>query len=131
MSETTTNNSLVVETPRGPSIAGTRITIYSIMDSIKAGWSREEILQVMTQITAAQLDAVYEYIGQHREQVEQAYERILRRSAEARAKSDQIWRERSPFPPGMPWEERRKLMIQKLEAMKKADQAQNGNHNLR
>jgi uncharacterized protein (DUF433 family) len=131
MSEPTTNNSLVIETPRGPSIAGTRITVYSIMDSIKAGWSKEEILQVMERVTPEQLDAVYEYIERHREQVEQDYARILRREAEARAKSEQIMRERSPFPPDMPWEERRKLMIQKLEAMKKAAQSQNGDHDLR
>jgi hypothetical protein len=37
-------------------------------------------------------------------------------------------RERSPYPPDMPWEEKRKLMIQKLEARKKVAQEQNGNH---
>ena len=35
MSAITTTNSLIVETPRGPSIAGTRITVYSVMDYIE------------------------------------------------------------------------------------------------
>ena len=115
MSTTTTTNALIVETPRGPSIAGTRITVYSIMDSIKAGWSKEEILQVMTRVTAAQLDAVYEYIEQHREEVEQAYARILQREAAERAYYEERNRGRAPFPPDMPLEERRQIMIRKLE----------------
>lgn len=131
MSTTTTTNSLIVETLRGPSIAGTRTTVYSIMDSIKAGWSKEEILEVMTQITPEQLDAVYEYIEQHREEVEQAYERILQREAAERAYYEERNRGRSPFPPDMPVEERREIMIRKLEEMKKTGYTQNGNHDPR
>ena len=36
------------------------------------------------QITGEQLDAVIEYIEQHREEVERNYERILQREAEQR-----------------------------------------------
>lgn len=131
MSNTTTANALVVETPRGPSIAGSRITVYSIMDSIKAGWSRAEILEVMTQITPEQLDAVYEYIEQHRAEVEQAYERIVQREAAERAYYEECNRGRSPFPPDMPWEERRKLMLRRLEELKQTGYTQNGNHDPR
>lgn len=125
---TMTTNELIVETPRGPSIAGTRITVYSIMDFFKNNRSKEYILQRMPMITAEQLDAVYDYVEQHRAEVEQDYARILRRSAEAQAESARIMRERSPFPPDMPWKERRKLMIQKLEAMQEAAPSQHGNH---
>ncbi len=131
MSNTTTTNSLVVETPRGPSIAGTRITVYSIMDSIKAGWSREEILQVMSRVTAEQLDAVYKYIEQHREEVESEYERILQREAAARAESERIMRERTPDLFDLSPEELRRRLLQKLEEKKKATQTQNGNHDFR
>jgi uncharacterized protein (DUF433 family) len=124
---TTTTESLIVETPRGPSIAGTRITVYSVMDLIKAGRSKRYIEQMML-LTPEQVDAVFKYVEQHREAVEAAYERILRREAEARAESERIMRERSPYPPDLPWEEKRKLMIQRLEAKKKAAQTQNGNH---
>jgi uncharacterized protein (DUF433 family) len=133
MNTTTSANPLIVETPRGPSVAGTRITVYSLMDLIKADWSREQILQVMPLITAEQLDAVYEYIEQHREEVERDYARILRRSAELREHYEKVYRERSPFPPDMPPEEKRRLMVQKLEAMEQASQtpARNGNHDSR
>jgi uncharacterized protein (DUF433 family) len=122
----TTTNSLIVETSRGPSIAGTRITVYSVMDYVKANRSKEYILQFL-RVTPEQLDAALKYIEQHREEVERDYERILRRSAELRERYEKIFRERSPYPPDMPWEEKRELLIQKLEAKKQTDQANNGN----
>jgi uncharacterized protein (DUF433 family) len=121
-----TANSLIVETPRGPSIAGTRITIYSVMDYVKANRSKQHILQFL-RITPEQLDAALEYIEQRREEVERDYERILHRSAELRERYEKIFRERSPYPPDMPWEEKRELLIQKLEAKKKAARANDGN----
>jgi uncharacterized protein (DUF433 family) len=117
MSTTTAVTPLVVETPRGPSIAGTRITIYSLMDYLKLGLSRN-YTKASFRISDEELDAAIEYIEQHREQVERNYARILQREAEARARSEQIMRERSPFPPDMPLEERKKLMLEKIRTMK-------------
>ena len=127
MNITTNNGALIVEIPRGPSIVGTRITVYSVMDLIKANWSNEMILQYMP-ITAAQLDAVHGYIVQQKEEVERDYERILRRSEELRAYYEEQNRARAPFPPEMPWEERKKLMLLKAAALKAA-QEKNGTHN--
>ena len=118
---------LIIETPRGPTIAGDRITVYSVMDLIKAGRTRRYIAHMMP-LTLEQVDAVFAYVEEHREEVEAEYERILQREAIARAESERVMRERSPFPPDMPLEEKRKLMIQKLEERKKAAQEQNGNH---
>jgi uncharacterized protein (DUF433 family) len=130
MSETTSNNSLVVETSRGPSIAGTRITVYSVMDLIKNNRSKEYIAQMML-ITPEEVDAVYEYIARHRNAVEQEYERILLREAEARAEAEKFMRERTPDLFDISPEELRRRLIQKLEEKKKAIQAQNGNHEYR
>jgi uncharacterized protein (DUF433 family) len=127
MIATTNKDTLIVETPRGPSIAGTRITVYSVMDLIKADWSRERILQFMP-ITARQLDAVYAYIEQHREEVERDYDRILRRSEELRARYKKIQLERSPFPPDLPAEEKRRLMLQRIAEMNQAAQSNNDHH---
>ena len=120
---------LIEETPRGPSIAGTRITIYSVMDYIKNNRSREYILEMLPMITAEQLDAVYEYIEQHREEVERDYARILRRSEELQERYKKIQLERSPFPPGISDEEKRKLMLQRIAEMKAAAQTNNDHHN--
>lgn len=99
MNTTTVVKPLIEVTPRGPSIAGTRITVYSVMDYITRNRSKEYILEMMPLITAEQLDAVYDYIEQHREAVEEEYAQILRRSAELEAHYKKIQRERSPFPP--------------------------------
>lgn len=124
---TTTINALIVETARGPSIEGTRITVYSVMDYIKANRSKEYIAQIML-ITPEQVEAVYEYIEQHRAAVEAAYERILRREATARVESEKTMRERAPYLFELTTEELRQFLIQKLEAKKKAAQRQDGNH---
>ena len=124
---TTIAEALIVETPRGPSLAGTRITVYSVMDLIKANRSKRFIEQMML-LTPEQVDAIFAYVETHREAVEAAYARILEREALARAESERIIRERSSFPPDMPWEEKRKLMIQRLEERKRAAQEQNGKH---
>lgn len=128
MSTMTAATPLIEETPRGPSIAGTRITVYSIMDYIKNNRSKEYILEMMPLITAEQLDAVYEYIEQHREAVEAEYEQILRRSAERQEEARQVWLARAPYPPDLPEEERLKLMRQRLAEMKAAAQTNNGNN---
>ncbi len=127
MSTEATKTSLIIETPRGPSLVGTRITVYSVMDYIKGGRSRLFILKIMG-LTDEQLDAVYEYIEEHREEVERDYARIVARSEELRAYYEEQNRHRSPFPPDMPMEERKKLMLQKLEQMKKASESSNENN---
>ncbi len=38
---------LIEETPRGLSIAGTRITVYSVMDYLNGDWDRDFIKRVM------------------------------------------------------------------------------------
>ncbi|MCI0391188.1 MAG: hypothetical protein MOB07_20805 [Acidobacteria bacterium] len=117
MSTMTTVIPLIEETARGPSIAGTRITIYSVMDCLKLGLSRN-YAKASFRISDEELDAVIEYIEQHKEQVERDYERILRRSEELQERYRKIQLERSPFPPDLPLKERKKLMVEKIRKMK-------------
>ncbi|MCI0524256.1 MAG: DUF433 domain-containing protein [Acidobacteria bacterium] len=124
---TSNNDALIIETPRGPSLAGTRITVYSVMDYLKGNWSRNFITQIM-RITDEQLDAVLAYIAEHKEEVEREYAAILRREEELRAHYEKVYWERSRFTPDTPPEERRKILIQIIEEKKKASQADNGNH---
>jgi uncharacterized protein (DUF433 family) len=125
---TSTEPLIDADNPRGPSIAGTRITVYSVMDYIKADWSDQEILKMMPRISLEQLNAVYDYIDEHREEVEAAYTRILEREAKAQIEAERIFRERSPFPPEMPWEEKHRLMVKRAQEINQALQTQNGNH---
>ncbi len=116
MSTMTAARPLIEETPRGPSIAGRRITIYSVMDCLKRGLSRN-YTKASFRISDEELDAVIAYIEQHKEQVERDYARILQRSAELEQRYRKIQIERSPFPPDMPSEERKKLLIEKIRKM--------------
>jgi len=125
MTAEATKASLIVEIPRGPSLVGTRITIYSVMDYIKSGRSRAYIRQIMN-LSDEQLDAVYEYIEQHKEEVERDYARIVTRSEELRAYYEEQNRHRWRFPLDMPLEEQQRLARLKLEQMKKAANENNG-----
>jgi uncharacterized protein (DUF433 family) len=88
----------IVETSRGPCIAGTRITVFSVMDCLKGEWSRDVIKQVMG-ISDEQLDAMLDYITRHKEAVENEYAAIVRRSETRRAHYEKLFHERSPFFP--------------------------------
>jgi len=94
------------------------------MDYLRGDWDRDFVKRVMA-ITDEQLDAVLEYIAQHKEEVERNYQRILRRSEELRARYKKLQMERSPFPPDMPEEEKRELMRQRIAEMKKGTQPTN------
>lgn len=97
----------VVRRPdRGLSIAGTRITLYSIMDYIKAGYPPHYIRDLYN-LTDKQIADVMEYIETHREEVEAEYQQVLKEAEE----TERYWRERNrehfakiaklPPPPGM------------------------------
>src|SRR5215510_5836738 len=80
----------VVRTSRGLSIAGTRITLYSIMDYVTAGWPAKLIgdrLNLMDQ----QITDALAYIAEHRLEVETEYQQVLKDAEENR----RYWEERN------------------------------------
>jgi uncharacterized protein (DUF433 family) len=119
MSTSSTHIPLIVETRRGPCIAGTRITVFSVMDYLKGERSRDFIKHVMG-ISDEQLDAVLAYITLHKEAVEQEYTTIVRRSEERRAAYEKMFHERSPFSPHVSLEERVAHMRQRLAEKRNA-----------
>jgi uncharacterized protein (DUF433 family) len=80
---------------RGLAIAGTRLTLYEIMDVVKAGWSSEKILELYP-LTAEQLQDAYNYFATHGEEFEAEYQEVVRYSEELeryyRAKQEDILR---------------------------------------
>jgi uncharacterized protein (DUF433 family) len=90
MAEPTTVSPMVVRTERGLSIAGTRITLYSIMDAIRAGWP-PKLIRDRFHLTDHQLTAVMEYIAAHRDDVEAEYQDVLHQAEESR----RYWEERN------------------------------------
>lgn len=82
--------STIVRTERGLSIAGTRITLYTIMDYLKAGWPTT-LIQHWLNLDETQIVDVIEYIASHENEVEQEYQTILQHAKENRA----YWEQRN------------------------------------
>ena len=81
MNEKATPQPTVVRTSRGLSIAGRRLTLYSIMDYLRAGWP-PHLIRDEFNLTAKQMNDVMEYITAHRDQVEQEYQAVLQQAEE-------------------------------------------------
>ena len=80
----------VIRTDRGLTIAGTRITLYQIMDYIKDNES-PEVIRDHFHLTIKQTSDVMNYIHTHYDEVEKEYERILKQSEDNR----KYWSERN------------------------------------
>jgi uncharacterized protein (DUF433 family) len=76
--------SIVVRTGRGLTIAGTRITLYEVMDYLKANWP-STLIQHWLMLTEVQMCAVLDYIQTHRQAVEAEYQLVLQEAEETRA----------------------------------------------
>jgi len=83
MTEIVVPPSTVVRTSRGLSIAGRRLTLYSIMDYLRAGWP-PHLIRDEFNLTDKQINDVMEYITAHRDQVEQEYQAVLQQAEENR-----------------------------------------------
>lgn len=104
---------LIVETSRGPCIAGTRITIYAIMDYLKSGLSQELIKQDLL-LSDEQLTEALQYLAAHQAELEHDYAEIVQRAEERRRAYEQRYRARMKFPSHLSSAEKAKLMRQDL-----------------
>ena len=68
---------VIINRGRGPEIQGTRVTVYRVMDYIRAG--TRPIASPRSLICAEQVQAALEYINSHRAEVDAEYEVILKR----------------------------------------------------
>ncbi|RIK45032.1 MAG: hypothetical protein DCC55_00715 [Chloroflexi bacterium] len=85
-----TENPFVVRTERGLTVAGTRITLYLLMDYLKADWP-PKLIQHWHDLTDEQIEGVMVYIDAHRADVEAEYQLVLKQAEENRA----YWEERN------------------------------------
>ena len=90
MVKTNTPQPTVVRTSRGLSIAGTRITLYNVMDYLKAGWP-PKLIRDRFNLTDKQIADVMDYIDTHRPEVEAEYQLVLQQAEENR----QYWEARN------------------------------------
>ena len=101
MENTNNGNPTVVRTERGLSVAGTRITLYAIMDFVKLDYSPQRIAEKFL-LPEAVIADVLRYIEEHREQVETEYRFVLKQAEELRLYYKEKERERMAARPPKP-----------------------------
>jgi uncharacterized protein (DUF433 family) len=70
----------IIDRGRGPEIAGTRITVYDVLDYHKSGWHRDLIADTLS-LSSQQVEVAIRYIEEHRDEVMADYEEMLARDA--------------------------------------------------
>ena len=73
----------IIRTERGLSIAGTRITIYDIMDYVTAQYP-PKFIRGLFDLTEEQINAALAYIEANRDTVEVEYQLVLKEAEELR-----------------------------------------------
>ena len=90
MTEMSNEQSNIIRTDRGLTIAGTRITLYDVMDYFTAGYPAKLIREKLC-LTDAQVNAALCYIEAHQAEVEAEYQQVLLQAEDNR----QYWVERN------------------------------------
>jgi len=71
----------IIDRGRGPELEGTRVTIYCVMDYVRAGDPPSRIAEEL-ELTDDQVQLALGYIDTHRCEVESAYDAIVKRGNE-------------------------------------------------
>jgi len=90
MASASNGQSAIIRTERGLTIVGTRITLYDVMDYLKAQYPSKFIRDAFN-LTDEQIRAALCYIETHRAEIEAEYQEILKAAAE----TQQYWKERN------------------------------------
>ena len=117
MQTTENRQPTVVRTSRGLSIAGTRITLYTILDYLHAGWP-PKLIQDWLNLTASQMADVLAYLASHREEVEQEYQQVVQHAEELRCYWDKRVQEHLANRPAASLTPERAKLRAKLQAWK-------------
>jgi uncharacterized protein (DUF433 family) len=83
MAPTSNGKAAIIRTERGLTIAGTRITLYDVMDHLTAGWP-PKLISNWLPLTEAQLDVALSYIDANRSEIEAEYRVVLQETQERR-----------------------------------------------
>jgi hypothetical protein len=106
-----------VRTERGLSVAGTRITLYTILDYLHADWP-PKLIQDWLNLTGSQMADVLAYIAAHRDEVEAEYQQVVQQAEETRRYWETRNRERLLSPTPMSLTPEQQVMWEKLQAWK-------------
>ncbi len=108
----------VIRTGRGLTVAGTRITLYAIMDFIKEDYP-PKLIRYKFNLTEQQMADVLAYIEEHREEVEAEYQQVVAEGEERRREWEKQRREiLASIPPDRPMSPKEALIRAKLAEAK-------------
>lgn len=68
----------IVDRGDGPKIEGTRITLYTVLEYLRAGRTRDWVAATLN-LSSRQVEAAIDYVRDHETEVNADYERILAR----------------------------------------------------
>lgn len=77
------NQAIIIRTERGLTIAGTRITLYDVMDYVTAGYP-PKFIRGLFDLTEEQINAALAYIEANPSEVEKEYQQVLKEAEELR-----------------------------------------------
>ena len=80
----------IVRTERGLTVAGTRVTLYDILEYLTDGWTHADLCAVFG-LSSAQFVAALHYIEDHRQAVEAEYHDVVQQAEATR----HYWEERN------------------------------------
>ncbi|MEM9273019.1 MAG: DUF433 domain-containing protein [Cyanobacteria bacterium P01_F01_bin.143] len=90
MTKVSHQKSEIILTERGLTISGTRITLYDVIDLLKAEYP-PKLVRDKFNLTDEQIDAVLSYIEENQTQIEKEYQEVL----QAREEIYQYWADRN------------------------------------
>lgn len=117
MTSASNKQATIIRTERGLTIAGTRITLYDVMDYLASGWS-PQLIQDWLPLTQEQVDAALSYIETHRSEVETEYQSVLETAQEIQEYWEQTNRERLARIATLPPKPGQEEIYAKLQAWK-------------
>ena len=91
--DASSNQVVVIRTERGLTVAGTRITLYDVMDYVMDGWPPKLACERL-RLNDHQMAEVMSYIESHRAEVEDEYRAVLRDAEQNQRYWDERNRER-------------------------------------
>ncbi|MEG4863837.1 MULTISPECIES: DUF433 domain-containing protein [unclassified Microcoleus] len=83
----------IIRTSRGLTISGTRLTLYDVIDFLKAEYS-PKLIRNKFNLTDDQINAAMSYIEANRDRLETEYQQVLQTRAEIRSYWENRNRER-------------------------------------
>ena len=107
----------IIRTERGLTISGTRLTLYDVIDFLKAEYS-PKLIRNKFNLTDDQINAAMSYIEANRAQIETEYQQVLQTRAEIRSYWENRNRERFDRIAMMPHKPGQEALWSKLEEQK-------------